>query len=253
MSLGLMAFKIGMTQIFVEDGVRIPVTVLKIEPNIIIAKKNNEKDGYSAIKLGAGSIKQKLLTKADCGQFSKYGLTNYKRHVCEYRASPSEIQAYEIGSEIGIEFFSGICSVDVSAISKGKGFAGVMKRHNFSGFPRTHGTHEFFRHGGSIGMRSKPGKVFKGKRMPGRMGNEAVYVKNLRIIRIISEENLLLVRGAVPGPKRQLVKVYISDRKPRALPGISGQTLEEGSKNPMKASKAGNKTGGNKSPAQKKK
>ena len=250
-----MASKIGMTQIFIEDGVRVPVTVLKIEPNIIIAKKNREKDGYSAIRLGVGAIREKLLTKADRGQFSKFGI-ECKRFVFECRISSSDEESFTIGSSIGIELFNGIGSVNVSAISKGKGFAGVMKRHNFSGFPRTHGTHEFFRHGGSIGMRSRPGKVFKGKRMAGRMGNELVHVKNLRIVKIISEENLLLIRGAVPGPKGKMVKIFTSNYRPRALPGISGYsaTIEEGSKkNPMKASKAGMKSGGNKSSSQKKK
>lgn len=240
MKLGLMATKVGMTQIFLDDGVRVPVTVLKLEPNVVVSKKVSEKDGYTALQLGTGFIREKLLTKADKGHFAKSNVEP-KRHLREFRVDQAKLDAYEIGASIGLEFFEGVASVDVTGISKGKGYAGVMKRHNFSGFPRTHGTHEFFRHGGSIGMRAKPGKVLKGKRMAGHMGDETVRVQNLRVIRVMLEENLLLLRGAVPGAKGKLIEVAPSTRKPKILPGVGGHALEEASKNPMKASKAGAK------------
>ncbi len=238
--LGLMATKLGMTQVFLEDGVRVPVTVLKLEPNQVISKRVMEKDGYTALQIGTGSIREKLLTKADKGHFAKAGVEG-KRHLREYRVDQAKMDAYELGATIGFELLEGVTSVDVTGVSKGKGYAGVMKRHNFSGFPRTHGTHEFFRHGGSIGMRAKPGKVLKGKRMAGHMGDETVRVNNLRVIRIMAEEGLLLLRGAVPGAKGKLVQILASTRKAKALPGVGGRVLEEGSKNPMKASKAGAK------------
>jgi large subunit ribosomal protein L3 len=238
--LGLMATKVGMTQVFLDDGVRVPVTVLKIEPNQVISKKIMEKDGYTALQMGTGSIREKLLTKADKGHFAKAGV-EAKRTLREFRVTQAKMDSYEIGASVGLELLEGVTSVDVTGVSKGKGYAGVMKRHNFSGFPRTHGTHEFFRHGGSIGMRAKPGKVLKGKRMAGHMGDETVRVNNLRVIRIMAEEGLLLLRGAVPGAKGKLVQILASTRKAKALPGVGGRMLEEGSKNPMKASKAGAK------------
>lgn len=240
MTIGLMATKVGMTQIFLEDGVRVPVTVLKLEPNVVISKKVTEKDGYTALQLGAGAIRESLVNKAKKGHFAKAN-TQALRTLREFRVDQNGLDAYELGAALGLELFENVTSVDVTGVSKGKGFAGVMKRHNFSGFPRTHGTHEYFRHGGSIGMRAKPGKVLKGKRMAGHMGDETMTVQNLRVIRVMPEENLLLLRGAVPGGKGQLVNVYASTRKPKALPGVAGHVIEEGSKNPMKASKAGAK------------
>lgn len=240
MKMGLMATKVGMTQIFLEDGVRVPVTVLKLEPNVVVSKKVTEKDGYTALQLGMGSIRASLLNKAKTGHFAKAN-SEGKRYLREFRVGQEKMDTHEIGSQIGLELLEGVTSLDVTGISKGKGFAGVMKRHNFSGFPASHGTHEYFRHGGSIGMRSQPGKVLKGKRMAGQMGNETVHVHNLRVIRVMPEENLILLRGAVPGSKGKLVEIYASTRKPKALPGVGGQMLEEGSKNPMKASKAASK------------
>ena len=240
MKMGLMATKVGMTQIFLDDGVRVPVTVLKLEPNVVVSKKVLEKDGYTALQMGVGSIREKLVNKAKKGLFAKAN-TEPRRTLREFRVDAAKMDTHELGSSMGLELFEGVVSVDVSGISKGKGFAGVMKRHNFAGFPGSHGTHEYFRHGGSIGMRAKPGKVLKGKRMAGQMGDETITVQNLRVIRVMPEENLLLLRGAVPGAKGKIVRIYPSTRKPKALPGVGGQTLEEGSKNPMKASKAGAK------------
>jgi large subunit ribosomal protein L3 len=245
MTMGIMATKVGMTQIFIEDGVRIPVTVLKVEPNVIVAKKTKEKDGYTALQLGYGQIREKLVNMPSKGHFKKANV-EATRFLKEFRVSEKELDGYEIGAKIGLEFLEGILSLDITGVSKGKGFAGVMKRHNFSGFPASHGTHEYFRHGGSIGMRAQPGKVLKGKRMAGHMGDEVVMAKNLRVIRIMAEEGLVLVRGAVPGSKNKVVELKASTRTPRLLPGVGGAMLEEASKNPMKASKAGAKSAGKK-------
>lgn len=239
MTFGLMATKVGMTQIFVEDGVCVSVTVLHIEPNTVVSKRVSEKDGYTALQMGMGQIREKLLNMAQKGHFAKAG-TEGKRYLKEFRVDQEKMDSHEIGSQIGLEALEGVNSVDVTGVSKGKGFSGVMKRHNFKGFRATHGTHEHFRHGGSIGMRSQPGKVFKGKKMAGRMGGETVRVQNLLVVRIMPEENLLLLRGAVPGAKGKLVEVFPSTRKPKAMMGVGGRIVTaEASKNPMKASKAG--------------
>ncbi len=245
MTMGIMATKLGMTQIFIEEGVRVPVTVLKMDPNFVVSKKTMEKDGYTALQLGFGQIRAKLVNKPTKGHFQKANVEP-TRFLSEFRVDEKELANYEIGAQIGLEFFEGVLSLDIAGVSKGKGFAGVMKRHNFAGFPASHGTHETFRHGGSIGMRAQPGKVLKGKRMAGHMGDELVTMKNLRVIRIMAEENLILVRGAVPGSKGKVVEIKVSTRKPKALPGVGGATLEEASKNPMKASKAGAKGAGGK-------
>jgi large subunit ribosomal protein L3 len=241
--MGLMATKVGMTQVFVEDGVRIPVTVLKLEPNVVVAKKTMERDGYTAVQLGYGTIREKLVNQPKKGHFAKAQLEPM-RFLREFRIDEKQLEGIEIGSKMGLELFEGVSSLDIAGDSKGKGFAGVMKRHHFSGFPASHGTHEYFRHGGSIGMRAQPGKVLKGKRMAGQMGNERAVAQNLRVIRVMLEENLILVRGAVPGSKNGWVELKASTRKAKAIPGISGNTVEEASKNPMKASKAGAKGGG---------
>lgn len=238
MVMGLLAKKIGMSQIFLKDGSRTAVTVVQVEPNFIVAKKTYENDGYTALQLSVGEIRNSLVNKAIKGKFANANVP-CKQYLKEFRVAQSELDKYSIGDQIGVDWLLNVQSVDVVGLSKGKGFAGVMKRHNFSGFPASHGTHEYFRHGGSIGMRSKPGKVFKGKRMPGRMGGEIKYIHNLRIIKFI-ENNLLLIRGAIPGKKNGLIKLYHSFRKPNSLPGeiIQGREL---SKNPIKASKTASK------------
>lgn len=238
MVMGLLAKKIGMSQIFLKDGSRTAVTVVQVEPNFVVSKKTYENDGYTALQLGVGEIRNSLVNKSISGKFHNASVP-CKRYLREFRVTQSELDKYSIGDQIKIDWLLNARSVDVVGLSKGKGFAGVMKRHNFSGFPASHGTHEYFRHGGSIGMRSKPGKVFKGKRMPGRMGGEIKYIYNLRIIKFI-ENNVVLVRGAIPGKKNGLIKIYYSLRTPNSLPGeiIQGRELP---KNPIKASKATSK------------
>lgn len=239
--MSLLATKMGMTQVFVDEGVRIPVTVLKVTPNVVIAKKTMASDGYTAVQMGYGEIREKLVNKPTKGQFAKANVAPM-RHLREVRLSESDVEAFEIGQAIDLSLFDDVKSLDVSSVSKGKGYAGVMKRHNFAGFPASHGTHETFRHGGSIGMRAQPGKVLKGKRMAGHMGDELITTINLRVVRVMKEEGLILVRGAVPGGKKAVVELKASDRAPKAIRHIGGQMLEEASKNPMKASKAGGKS-----------
>lgn len=237
MALGLLATKEGMTQMFLEDGVRVPVTVMRVEPNVIIQKKTVEKDGYNALQLGYGDIREKLVNKPATGHFKKAG-ADLKRHLREVRVTEEELAQYEVGQSIDAEALNEAESLDIAGVSKGRGFAGVMKRHNMKGFQATHGTHEVFRHGGSIGCRAEPGKVFKGKKMPGQMGNARVTVKNLRVIEVDGEEGIIIVRGSVPGAKGALVELHQSSRKVRPLHGIGGAVITERSKNPMKASKA---------------
>ncbi|MFZ9887365.1 MAG: 50S ribosomal protein L3 [Myxococcota bacterium] len=237
MSLGILATKVGMTQIYTAEGVRLPVTVLKIEPNTVIQKRSVENDGYTALQVGTGAKSSKRVTKPEAGHY-KNAEQEPRRYLREFRVDGDTLGKYEVGQDVSLGLFDGVTSVDVSGTSKGKGFAGVMKRHNMAGFRATHGTHEYFRHGGSIGMRSRPGKVFKGKRMPGHMGNERVTVINLNLVQVLAEENLLLVRGAVPGAKGALLEVRPSLHKARKIPGLSTEA-QEASKNPMKASKAG--------------
>lgn len=240
MNLSMMATKVGMTQVFVDEGVRIAVTVLKVEPNVVVQKRTLETDGYTAAQLGYGTIREKLVNKPKKGHFAKANVAPM-RHLREVRLTQKELDEVSVGQSFDITVLENAKSVDVSSISKGKGYAGVMKRHNFGGFPASHGTHETFRHGGSIGMRAQPGKVLKGKRMAGHMGDELVTTPNLRVIRVMKEEGLLLVRGAVPGGKGALVEVKASKHAPKAIRHIGGQVVEEASKNPMKASKAGAK------------
>lgn len=197
--------KIGMTQIFEEDEV-VPVTVLKAGPCVVVRKKEEEKDGYTAIQLGFEEIDERKLTKPQLGYFRKYGISP-KRYLCEVRLNKETCSSYNAGDEIKVSVFEKGDLVRVTGVSKGKGFAGVMKRHGFSGGPASHGAGQWHRRPGSIGASSDPSRVFKGKKMPGRMGGKRVTVRNLRIVDIVEEENLLLVKGAVPGKNGSIVLV----------------------------------------------
>lgn len=239
MTLGVLATKVGMTQIFTPEGVRIPVTVLHVQPNTVVQKRTQENDGYAALQVGYGTVNPKRVNKPRAGHFKK-AEQEPRRVLREFRVSDEQLGEYEVGQDLPLTLFEGVASVDVSGISKGKGFAGVMKRHNMAGFRASHGTHEYFRHGGAIGMRSRPGKVFKGKAMAGQMGNERVTVQNINLVQVDAEENLLLVRGAVPGAKGTIVEVRPSFHRARKIPGLRTEA-QQGSKNPMKASKAGAK------------
>ena len=201
MQKAILATKVGMTQIFNEDGVLTPVTVLQAGPCAVTQIKTVENDGYSAVQVGFGEIREKLVNKPRKGHFAKAGVSN-KRYLKEFKFDNAE--QYQVGQEIKADIFSEGDKVDATAKSKGKGFQGAIKRHGQSRGPMTHGS-KFHRHAGSNGACSDPSKVFKGKGMPGHMGAVKVTVQNLEIVRIDAENNLILVKGAVPGPKKAMV------------------------------------------------
>jgi len=203
---GLLATKMGMTRLFAEDGTVTPVTVLDASSNVVLdVKTTDSKDGYSAVQLGFGEKTEKNFTKAQIGNFKKAGVTP-RATVREFRLD--DTTGFEVGSAVSVaDVFTDGELLDVSGQSKGRGFAGVMKKYNFAGFIRTHGTHEFFRHGGSIGTRLTPGHVLKGKKMPGQMGAERVTVQNIELVKIDAERNLLFVKGGVPGAKGTVLEV----------------------------------------------
>jgi len=213
MRTGLIARKEGMTRIFDEDGRHIPVTVLKVDGCQVVAVRNEEKDGYTAVQLGAGAAKVKRVSKAQRGHFAK-AKVEPKKKVAEFRVSNENLP--EIGAELGAHHFVPGQFVDVVGTSKGKGFAGAMKRHNFGGMRASHGVSISHRAHGSTGQCQDPGRVFKGKKMAGQMGDERVTVQNLEVVAIDEEDNLILVKGAVPGSKSGWV--LISDAVKRQLP-----------------------------------
>jgi large subunit ribosomal protein L3 len=208
-----------MTQLFDDDERKvIPVTVIQADPNVILKRFTQAKDGYSSVQLGFGARKASRTNRPDAGQFNKAskdaGKTiDPKTVLREFRLDEDPGDDLAIGNEVTVLVLDGVQFVDVSGTSKGKGTQGVMKRYNFRGSIRTHGTHEFFRHGGSIGTRLTPGHVLRGKKMPGRMGNERVTTQNLRLHSVDAEKNLIFIVGAVPGWKGGLVEVRPAVKK----------------------------------------
>lgn len=203
---GMLAKKLGMTQIFLEDGTRVPVTVLSVRGNTVIAHRTMERDGYTALQVGFDEQKPSRLTKADLGRFKAAGATP-RRFVREFRVDADTLAKYPVGSDIAPELFAEGQFIDVMGTTKGKGFHGSMRRHKLGGKPNTHGTHEYFRHGGSIGCRLTPGRVHPGKRMPGHMGAVRQTTQNLRVAKILGEQGVLLVWGPVPGAANEYVVV----------------------------------------------
>jgi large subunit ribosomal protein L3 len=201
---GVLGTKLGMTQVWDENNKVIPVTVVQVSPNVITQIRTQDNDGYDAIQIAAGPIDPRKVTKPLKGHFEKAGVTP-RRHITEIRTS--DASTYEVGQEINADVFEPGTVVDVVGTSKGKGTAGVMKRHNFSGVGASHGAHRNHRKPGSIGASATPSRVFKGMKMSGRMGNERVTVMNLTVHAVDAERNLLLIKGAVPGPKGRLVFV----------------------------------------------
>lgn len=203
MSVGLVGRKAGMTRLFTEDGVSEPVTVIEVDPNRVTMVRTKEVDGYSAYQVTLGQRKLSRLTKAEAGHFAKVG-AGAGRGLWEFRASEEALgqAGISVGGELTVALFEDGQMVDVAGTSKGKGFQGGVKRHNFRMQDATHGNSLSHRAPGSIGQNQTPGRVFKGKKMAGHMGDERVTVQNLRIVRVDAERNLLLVRGAVPGGKR---------------------------------------------------
>jgi len=202
---GLIGKKVGMTQFYNAEGNVIPVTVIQTGPCVVVQKKENAKDGYSAIQVGFGSKKNQRVNKPEQGHMAKAGKGAFEV-LKEFRLD--DVSQFQVGQEIkASDLFKTGDRIDVSGISKGHGFAGVIKRWSFGGFPGSHGTHEYFRHGGSIGNRSFPGRVRKGKKMAGHWGNEQISVQNLEVVDIRPEAYLMLVKGAVPGAKQGIVVV----------------------------------------------
>jgi large subunit ribosomal protein L3 len=200
---GLIGKKIGMTQFYNAEGNTVPVTVIETGPCVVVQKKETAKDGYNALQVGFGTTKSQRLNKPLQGHMGKAGKGAFAV-LREFRSD--EVGQYQVGQEIKVaDLFKPGDLIDVAGTSKGHGFSGVIKRWSFAGFPGSHGTHEYFRHGGSIGNRSYPGRVRKGKKMAGHWGNENISIQNLEVIDVRAEENLLLVKGAVPGAKQGVV------------------------------------------------
>ena len=206
---GILAKKIGMTQIF-EDGKFIPVTVVEAGTNYVLQKKTVENDGYTALQLGFDEKKEKNTTKPVMGIFKKAGV-NPQRFVKELRVD--SVEGFELGQEIKADVLADVAYVDITGTSKGKGTSGVMKRHGFGGNRASHGVSRNHRLGGSIGMSSWPGKVLKGKRMAGQYGNVTVTVQNLKVVKVDAENNLVLIKGAVPGAKNGYIVIKPAVKK----------------------------------------
>ena len=219
MKKAILATKVGMTQIFNEDGTLTPVTVLEAGPCVVTQIKTMENDGYEAVQVGFVDKKNRIVnkdksgkkeivhrhgaTKAEQGHFAKAGVSS-KRFIREFKFENAG--EYELGQEIKADIFAAGDKIDATAISKGKGFQGAIKRHGQHRGPMTHGS-KFHRHAGSNGAASDPSKVFKGKKMPGQMGNKRITIQNLEVVRVDAENNLLLIKGTVPGPKKSLVTI----------------------------------------------
>ncbi|HHX84187.1 MAG TPA: 50S ribosomal protein L3 [Actinomycetales bacterium] len=204
---GILGAKLGMTQVFDENNRVVPVTVIKAGPCVVTGIRTEETDGYNAVQIAFGAIDPRKVTKPVAGQFAKAGVTP-RRHVAEIRLDSAEQAAgFELGQELGADVFDDGAFVDVTGTSKGKGFAGTMKRHGFAGQGASHGNQATHRKPGSIGGAATPGRVFKGKAMAGRMGNERVTTMNLKVHKVIAEEGVLLIKGAVPGRNGGLVMV----------------------------------------------
>jgi len=198
MAIGLVGRKVGMTRIFTEDGTSIPVTVIEATPNRVTQLRTEESDGYRALQVTAGTKKANRINKAEAGHFAKAGV-EAGRTLVEFRLEENEGADIEVGSEITVEIFNDTKKIDVTGTSKGKGFAGAIKRWNFSSQRMTHGNSLSHRAPGSIGQNQSPGKVFKGKKMAGQLGNKQVTTQSLEVVRVDVENSLILVKGAVPG------------------------------------------------------
>ncbi|WP_425073718.1 50S ribosomal protein L3 [Sagittula sp. S175] len=211
MRTGVIAKKIGMTRLFMEDGKQIPVTVLQLDTLQVVAQRTEETNGYTAVQLGCGAAKAKRTSQAMRGHFAKAGVEP-KRKVVEFRVAPENL--IEVGAEIVAGHYLDGQFVDVSGITIGKGFAGGMKRHNFGGLRASHGVSISHRSHGSTGQCQNPGKVFKGKKMAGHMGSVRVTTQNLQVVRTDSDRGVIMIKGAVPGPKGSWVTVKDAVKKP---------------------------------------
>ena len=246
LKMGLVGRKIGMTQVFHEDGTALGVTAVTLGPCVVVAKRTPDVHGYAAVQLGFEETPVRLVTRPESGYFKKAGLEKTPRVLREIRVEPKELDKYEVGKVLrASEVFKSGDVIDVVGTTKGKGYQGVMKKHRMAGDSATHGTHEFFRHGGSIGCRLTPGRVHKGKRMSGRMGGVRNTASDLVVVSVLDEKDVVLIKGAVPGGPNGviLVKGSMKDVKKYVVPR---PVKEAESKNPMKASKKGAPQGGSK-------
>ena len=203
---GVLGIKLGMTQVFNEDGTVTVCTVVEARP-VVVGKRTQSKDGYDALILGAGERKEKHTKKPVAGFYKKMNVTP-KRDVREFRCAPKYADQFEVGQELKLdEIFEVGQMVDVQGVTRGRGFSGVMRRHHFAGAGASHGAHEYKRHGGSIGMNMTPGKVLKGQKMAGQLGNKRRTILNQKIVKVLPEEHLILLRGGVPGHRNATVVV----------------------------------------------
>jgi large subunit ribosomal protein L3 len=209
-SLGIIGKKLGMTQVFLEDGSVIPVSVVEAGPCSVVQKKTKEKDGYDALQLGFLQKNSKRVNRPLSGHFKKAGVGPCY-HLKEFRVEGTE--KYELGQEITVNLFKPGDVVDVTGLSKGRGFTGVMKRHGFHGSPGSHGTHEYFRHGGSVGSAAFPHHVFKGMKMPGHHGNQRVTIQNIKVVDVKEDQNLILLKGGIPGSPNGWVLIRSATKK----------------------------------------
>ncbi|MEW5854181.1 MAG: 50S ribosomal protein L3 [Myxococcota bacterium] len=247
MDLALMGKKVGMSQIFLPDGTRKGVTVVEVGPCVVVDKRTPAKDGYAALVIGYGTYKgdprrvERLVGKPMMGRFKKLGVEP-QRYLREVRVKPEQLDKYNVGAKVGLDVLHEGDRVDVTGTSKGRGFAGVIKRHHMAGSVWSHGTHEYRRHGGSIGCRAEPGRVHKGKRMAGHMGAERVTTQYIKVERILPEHNLVLLDGPAPGFNTAMVMLSPTTK----LHPIRVRKEEVLSSNPMKQAKAAaaGKTGG---------
>ncbi len=236
LKIGLLGKKLGMTQVFADDGEAVPVTVIQTGPCQVVGTRTVERDGYSALVLGFDEKPLRLANKPELGMAKANG-GKPQRFIREIRLDAKEVEKFQVGQVLGPkDVFADNIPVDVEGTSKGKGFQGVLKKHHMKGMRGSHGTHEYFRHGGSIGCRLTPQRVHKGKRMSGHMGSETKTVQNLQLFKVLADENCILVRGAVPGAANDYVVVTkAATRTAYKRKGVGKEEVR--SKNPLKASK----------------
>jgi large subunit ribosomal protein L3 len=212
-TLGIIGRKLGMTQIFLEDGSVVPATIVEAGPCKVVQKKTQEKDGYNALQLGFCPKEGRKVNKPLAGHFKKAEAGPYYV-LKEFRLE--SVEGYDSGQEVTVNLFNVGDIVDVTGLSKGRGFAGVIKRHKFHGFPASRGTHEYFRHGGSVGANSYPAHVFKGHRMPGHHGNARVTLQNITVVDVKENQNLILLKGGVPGASRGWVLIRSATKQKKS-------------------------------------
>ncbi|HEY0712430.1 MAG TPA: 50S ribosomal protein L3 [Polyangia bacterium] len=237
--MGLLGRKLGMTQVFHEDGTALGCTVLALGPCVVTAQRSPDKNGYAAIQLGFEAVPQRLASKSALGYSKKVGIDQAPRVFKEVRLEAGDVGKYEIGKVLkAADVFKVGDVVDAVGVTKGKGYQGVIKRHKMAGFRATHGTHEFFRHGGSIGCRLTPGRTHRGKRMTGHMGDRNYTASDLVVVKVLEDKDVVLVKGAVPGARNGLVLLKGSTKNVKKYV-VPRPVKEIESKNPMKASKKG--------------